>query len=90
MQENPTLEPSLSIIHSVSNDTSNVTSKFVGLDKIGESTHLLKALERSIADFIPLLPPGSNIKVGIIDYIINNQALWEAHGILRWWWNMVS
>jgi hypothetical protein len=90
MQENPTLEPSLSIIHSVSNDTSNVTSKFVGLDKIGESTHLLKALERSIADFIPLLPLGSNIKVGIIDYIINNQALWEAHGILRWWWNMVS
>jgi hypothetical protein len=38
MQENPTLEPSLPIIHSVSNDTSNVTSKFVGLDKIGEST----------------------------------------------------
>jgi hypothetical protein len=70
MQENPTLEPSLSIIHSVSNDTSNVTSKFVGLDKIGESTHLLKALERSIAGFIPLLPLGSNIKVGIIDYVI--------------------
>ena len=70
MQENPTLEPSLPIIHSVSNDTSNVTSKFVGLDKIGESTHLLKALERSIADFIPLLPLGSNIKLGVIDYVI--------------------
>ena len=70
MQENPTLEPSLSIIHSVSNDTSNVTSKFVGLDKIGVSTSLLKALERSIADFIPLLPLGSNIKLGVIDYVI--------------------
>ena len=21
---------------------------------------------------------------------VTNQALWEAHGILRWWWNMVS
>jgi hypothetical protein len=70
MQENPTLEPSLPIIHSVSNDTSNVTSKFVGLDKIGVSTSLLKALERSIADFIPLLPLGSNIKLGVIDYVI--------------------
>jgi hypothetical protein len=70
MQENPTLEPSLPIIHSVSNDTSNVTSKFVGLDKIGEITPLLKALERSIAGFIPLLPLGSNIHVGVIDYVI--------------------
>lgn len=38
--------------------------------KIGESTPLLKALERSIAGFIPLLPLRSNIKVGIIDYVI--------------------
>jgi hypothetical protein len=30
----------------------------------------LKAFERSIAGFIPLLPLGSNIKVGIIDYVI--------------------
>jgi hypothetical protein len=66
MQSNPTLEPSLPIIQSVSNDTSNVTSKFVGFDKFGEGAHLLKSLERSIADFIPLLPVGSNIKLGII------------------------
>ena len=70
MQENPILEPSLPIIHSVSNDTSNVTSKFVGFDKFGEGAHLLKSLERRITDFIPLLPLGSNIKLGIIDYII--------------------
>ena len=42
----------------------------MGLDKIGVSTRLLKALERSIADFIPLLPLGSNIHVGVIDYVI--------------------
>jgi hypothetical protein len=31
---------------------------------------LLKSFERSFADFIPLLPMGSEIKVGVIDYII--------------------
>ena len=32
--------------------------------------HWLKSFERSIADFIPLLPLGGDIKVGIIDYVI--------------------
>jgi hypothetical protein len=31
---------------------------------------LLKAFERSVADFIPLLPLSSDIKVGVIDFII--------------------
>ena len=31
---------------------------------------MLKAFERSIADFIPLLPLGGDIKVGVIDYVI--------------------
>ncbi len=30
----------------------------------------MKAFEISIAGFIPLLPLGSNIEVGIIDYVI--------------------
>jgi hypothetical protein len=30
---------------------------------------LSKAFERSIADFIPLLPLGGDIKVGAIDYV---------------------
>jgi hypothetical protein len=69
MQENPELEASLPIFQS--NDaTNNVTSKFVGFDKFGEGAHWLKASERSIADFIPLLPLGSNVQVGIIDYVI--------------------
>jgi hypothetical protein len=69
MQSNPTVEPSLPVFQTDS-ATNNVTSKFVGLDKFGEGAHWLKASERSIADFIPLLPLGSNIKVGIIDYVI--------------------
>jgi hypothetical protein len=69
MQENPQLEPSLPVFQS--NDAiNNVTSKFVGLDKFGEADHWLKASERSIADFIPLLPLGIDIKGGIIDYVI--------------------
>jgi Pentapeptide repeats (9 copies) len=68
MQENPQLEPSLPIFQPV--ETNNVTSKFVGLDKFGESDHWLKASERSIADFIPLLPLGSDIQIGIIDFVI--------------------
>jgi hypothetical protein len=70
MQENPELKPSVPIFQSDEDATNNVTSKFVGLDKIGNGTHWLKASERSLADFIPLLPLGSNIEVGIIDYVI--------------------
>jgi hypothetical protein len=68
MQENPELEPSLPVFQS--NDAiNNVTSKFVGLDKFGEGAHWLKASERSLADFIPLLPTG-DFKMGIIDFVI--------------------
>jgi hypothetical protein len=69
MQSNPTVEPSLPLFQT-DDATNNVTSKFVGFDKFGEGAHWLKASERSITDFIPLLPLGSNIEVGIIDYII--------------------
>jgi uncharacterized protein YjbI with pentapeptide repeats len=76
MQSNPTLESSLSTIECnpniISDATRNGTSAFIGLCEHGSGnhTHWLKAAERSIADFIPLLPLGSNIKVGIIDYVI--------------------
>ena len=69
MQENPELKPSLPIFQS-DDATNNVTSKFVGFDKFGDSDHWLKASERGLADFIPLLPLGSNIEVGIIHYVI--------------------
>jgi hypothetical protein len=67
MQENPELKPWLPIFQD--DDTGNVT-KFVGFDKFGDGDHWLKAYERSIAGFIPLLSFESGIKVGIIDYVI--------------------
>jgi uncharacterized protein YeeX (DUF496 family) len=67
-QENPELKPWLPIFQD-DDDTGNVT-KFVGFDKFGDGDHWLKAYERSIAGFIPLLSLGSNIHVGIIDYVI--------------------
>ena len=69
MQENPELEPSLPVFQ-IDDATNNVTSKFVGLDKFRDGAHWLKASERSVADFIPLLPMGTGIEVGIIDYVI--------------------
>jgi uncharacterized protein YjbI with pentapeptide repeats len=66
-QENPELKPWLPIFQD--DDTGNVT-KFVGFDKFGDGDHWLKAFERSIAGFIPLLPLESGIKVGIMDYVI--------------------
>jgi hypothetical protein len=76
MQSNPTVEPSLSTtectITVISDATRNNISQFIGLREYGinNDTHWLKAFERSIADFIPLLPLESGIKVGIIDYVI--------------------
>jgi hypothetical protein len=76
LQSNPTLEPSLSTIECnadvISDATRSGTSKFIGLCEYGSgnNTHWLKAFERGIADFIPLLPLGNNIHVGIIDYVI--------------------
>jgi hypothetical protein len=44
-------------------------ANFTGTANFTNPNHLLKAFERSFADFLPLLPMG-DIKVGIIDYII--------------------
>src|SRR5215216_1447120 len=65
-QSDPTLQPSLS----QNNPSSSNISNFTGTDYFTDSSHLLKAFERSVADFIPLLSLPSNIKVGVIDYII--------------------
>src|SRR5919112_4419997 len=43
-------------------------SRFLGQQSTRR--HKDRAYERSFADFLPLLPTGSEIKVGIIDYII--------------------
>jgi hypothetical protein len=66
LQNNPTLEPSF-----IANNSSG-TSNFINFThlEVWNSTHLLKAFERSVADFIPLLSLPSGMKVGVIDYII--------------------
>jgi uncharacterized protein YjbI with pentapeptide repeats len=66
MQSDPTLHPSFS----ENNPSSSNISNFIWLSKFNDTNHLLKSFERSFADFLPLLPMGSEIKVGIIDYII--------------------
>jgi hypothetical protein len=66
MQSDPTLQPSFS----ENNPSSSNISNFIWLSKFNDTNHLLKSFERSLADFIPLLPMGTEIKVGIIDYII--------------------
>ena len=78
-QSNPSLEPHFTsffgdntgAVVAVANSSSNpTTSTFVGFEKAGNATQWQKAFERSFADFLPLLPLGGDIKVGIIDYII--------------------
>ena len=45
-------------------------SKFVGLERVGNPTQWQKAFERAMGDFIPLLTLPSEIKVGVIDFVI--------------------
>jgi len=52
------------------NSTTTLYSTFIGIDKIKDPNHLLKAFERSVVDFIPLLPVAGDIKMGLIDYIL--------------------
>jgi hypothetical protein len=65
-QSDPTFQPSFS----QNNPSSSNISNFTGAVNFTNTSHLLKSFERSIASFIPLLPMGSDIKVGAIDYII--------------------
>jgi hypothetical protein len=64
IQNDPTSELSLSII------PVSKTANFINVTQIWNNTHLMKAFERSIADFDPILSLGSDIKVGIIDYVV--------------------
>ena len=54
--------------HIQNNPTAEVSN--YNVTQIWNNTHLLKAFERSVADFDPILSLGSDIKVSIIDYVI--------------------
>jgi uncharacterized protein YjbI with pentapeptide repeats len=75
-QSHPFLEPHFSFFLGsntsapVADSSSSTTSTFIGFAKIGNASQWQKSFERSLADFIPFLSLGGDIKVGIIDYII--------------------
>jgi hypothetical protein len=75
MQSNPTVEPSLYTTkcnpNVISDATMTNTSNFIGLCEYGirNYAHWSKAFERSLADFLPLLPTG-DFKMGLIDFVI--------------------
>ena len=64
IQNNPIAEPYFPII------TVNKLHNFINVTQIWNSTHSLKAIERSLGDFLPVISLGSDIKVSIIDYIV--------------------
>ena len=71
-QSNPFLNPHIPFLDTSANIVvdSNSTSTYVEFQKIWERGHLLNAFERSLTAFLPLLPLGGEIKLGIVDYSI--------------------
>lgn len=53
----------------ITNDTSTSSSSSSGLERF-ENIHLWKKALRILRDFIPLLPPSSDIKMRLLDYDI--------------------
>ena len=64
MQSNPTLQPTFST------KAHFPYSNFTGLSNATNPIQLQKAFERSLADLLPILSLGSDIKVGIVDFIV--------------------
>ena len=64
MQSNPTLQPTFSTNAHIP------YSNFIGLSNATNHIQMQKAFERSLVDFLPILNIGSDIKVGIIDFIV--------------------
>jgi len=45
-------------------------SQIAGITQMGNHTQWQKAFERSFVDFLPLLPIGNKVEVGLLDYVI--------------------
>jgi hypothetical protein len=71
VHNDPAAEPSISIIRNTGPHFTD-SSNFINITHIlvWNSTHLQKAFERSLSDLLPLLSSPSNIKIGIIDFIV--------------------
>jgi hypothetical protein len=50
-------------------NNNQVIDENIGFQKAEDPSQWLKAFERSLADFLPLLPTG-DFKMGIIDFVI--------------------
>ena len=68
-QSQPTLTPNINFTN-IDPKLAKNTSSFIYFNKATDPPHLLKAFERSIAGFIPLLSMGNAVEVGAIDYAI--------------------
>ena len=56
---------------SITNSSKNTTSSsFIGLAQITNGSQWSKAGERSLGDFLPLLSMPSDIKIGLVDYVV--------------------
>jgi hypothetical protein len=64
LQNDPIAEPYLHII------SGNKSHNFINVTQMWNGTHSLKAIERSLGDFLPIISLGSDIKVSIIDYVV--------------------
>jgi len=71
-QNNPTGDPSTTLyLNSTELDiTKKKSDNFINSTQIWNNTHTLKAFERSLADFLPLLSMPSDTKIGITDFIV--------------------
>jgi hypothetical protein len=70
IQNDPSAEPSLSVITNDKLPLSKTVSNFINVTQVSNNTHILKAFERSLSDLLPLLAPPNSIKVGVIDFIV--------------------
>ncbi len=65
IQANPEGEPTVPSVISIM-----TSSKFTNITQSWNNTHALKAFERSLTDFLPLLSMPSNVEVGVLDFIV--------------------
>lgn len=70
IQNNPTAEPSFSLIANSKPHMAKPVTNFINVSQILNNTHTLKAFERSLGDFLPTLSLAGDIKVSIIDYVV--------------------
>jgi len=71
IQNNPAGEPFIPYISNNKLDIAKTSvDNFINYSQISNNTHILKAFERSLADFLPLLSMPSDTKIGIIDFIV--------------------